>query len=387
MFIEDVLKVIYAPHKAFKQIVQNPKFIGPIFIMILFIVASFGPFYIYASRAYVESTSPSIGQNDVWTENRTLWKSDISSVTISENSNDYINGTLHGNKSVQFSIVNSSKISMQIDNLGSVNCSGEGGFKSLFLRIKQTSPDTNPENVTIYLFSNSSSYFHRSLTQNFSVQTINHWNNLTIPLNTAVWSASNASANWENITGLKLEFSWLSNYTITLLFDDMFYRGVFKSPLEGMSIDFLSANIIFGVLQYSISWLLPTVLVFIMGKALGAKIVWKTVLIVVGFTLIVLFVQALINTAAYSTLPTLHYRAESYSGLQAEREAAYNEVLAKADLAIQITTYAQIAILIWQVVLLIFAVHSSTEFTLSKSVLVAAVTYAVSYLVLRMFGF
>ena len=42
MFANDVLKVLYAPHKVFKQVIQNPKYWGPILVFIIFIVARRG---------------------------------------------------------------------------------------------------------------------------------------------------------------------------------------------------------------------------------------------------------------------------------------------------------------------------------------------------------
>jgi hypothetical protein len=40
MSMREVFRILYAPHKAFKEIIQNPKYVGPILVMILFIGAS-----------------------------------------------------------------------------------------------------------------------------------------------------------------------------------------------------------------------------------------------------------------------------------------------------------------------------------------------------------
>ena len=70
--LKNIFKVIYAPQKAFKEISQNPKYIGPILIMILFTVANMGYFYTIVSKTYVEQTLPTAKQLDRWTENSTL---------------------------------------------------------------------------------------------------------------------------------------------------------------------------------------------------------------------------------------------------------------------------------------------------------------------------
>ena len=37
LIINDILKVIYAPHKVFKDIVANPKYLGAVLVLVLFI--------------------------------------------------------------------------------------------------------------------------------------------------------------------------------------------------------------------------------------------------------------------------------------------------------------------------------------------------------------
>ena len=219
-----IFKAIYAPHKAFKEIIQNPKYIGPILIMILFIIANVGFVYAAITKTYVEQTLPTASKLDEWTENSTLW-----TPTPSVNSDDYINGTYYGNKSIEFSIVNSMQISMQLNDIGPINCSGQDSYKNMSIRMKWISPDDEPNNVILYLFSISQSdYFYYDLTENFTSSYNNVWNNLTIPLESEKWSNSGADARWDNINGLKFEFTWLNNSDITILIDGLFFRGVFE---------------------------------------------------------------------------------------------------------------------------------------------------------------
>jgi hypothetical protein len=374
--LKNIFKVIYAPQKAFKEISQNPKYIGPILIMILFAAANMGYVYTIVSKTYIEQTLPTAEQLDIWTENATLWTGALG-VAVKDNFVDYINGTYYGNRSMEFSIVNSTQISMQLNDIGSINCSGPDGYKNLYLRIKWTSPKDNPENATIYLFSaTSSDYFYYNLTEKFSNSARNIWNNLTIQLDSSIWNNS-ANANWGDIRGLKLEFAWLNNSNITLLVDGLFFGGIFKSEAENATSYMLNFSIV-SFMQFTIRWVFLGGLLYIMTKAFRAKTVWRPLLILVGFALITMFIQAVINAAAFSTLPRLDYSLEFLGGVKGETENAYNKIMEKTFLVSQISGYIQIAIIFWTIALCAIATRLLTEFSWSKSFLVATVAYFVT---------
>lgn len=375
MFAYSIFKVIYAPHKAFKEIIQNPKYIGPLLIMILFTVANIGSIYTIISKTYVEQTLPTAEQLDRWTENSAFWTATpIPEVAVRDNYDDYIDGTYYGNKSIEFSIVNGKQISMRLNNTGSISCSDPGGYKSLYLRIKWISPEDNPENLTIYLFSvTPSDYFYYDLTENISKSTSNVWNNVTMPLASDIWSHS-ANADWANINGLKLESTWPENSNITLLIDGLFFGGIFKSPVENVANYMLNFSVI-SVMQFVVKWIFLGGLLFIMTRAFKAKTVWKPLLILVGIALITMFIQAAINAATFSTLPTLYYPLEFLGGVKGESENAYRKILDKTWLVSQISGYIQIAVYVWTIALCAIATRLLTELSWTKSFLVAAVAY------------
>ena len=380
MFAYGIFKVIYAPHKAFREIIKNPRYIGPILIMILFIASNMAFVYTVISKTYIEQTLPTAEQRDKWTENSTLWTT-IVGEPPKENYIDYIEGTYYGNKSIEFSTVNNKQISMQLNYTESVSCSGPDDYKDLSLRIKWTSPSSSPENVTIYLFSgNSSDYFYYSLTENFSSSTDNVWNNITISLGTESWTSSSASSNWGDITGLKLEFAWPDVSDITLLVDGLFFRGVFRSPVERDAAKYLFNYSLLGFMQFIIKWVFLGGLLYIMIKVLGAKTVWRPSLILVGFALITMFIQGVINTATFSTLPRIYYRLEFMGGVSGESERAFNTILEETRLASQISSYVQIGVYVWTIALCALAIRLLAEFSWSKCVVVAIVAYFASVL-------
>jgi hypothetical protein len=266
---------------------------------------------------------------------------------------------------------------MQLSAIGPINCSGQDGYKNLYLRIKRTSPDGTPENATIYLFSaTSSDCFYYNLTEKFSNSSSNVWNNLTISLDSTLWNSS-ANANWGNITGLKLEFAWHDDSNITLLVDGLFFGGIFKSEAENATSYMLNFSIV-SFMQFTIRWVFLGGLLYIMTKAFRAKTVWRPLLILVGFALVTMFVQAVINAATFSTLPTLFYRFELLGGVNGESENAYNEILNNTWLVSQISGYIQIAIIFWTIALCAIVTRLLTEFSWSKSFLVATVAYFVT---------
>jgi hypothetical protein len=371
-----IFKAIYAPHKAFKEIIQNPKYIGPILIMILFIIANVGFVYAAITKTYVEQTLPTASKLDEWTENSTLW-----TPTPTVNYDDYINGTYYGNKSMEFSSVNSMQISMQLNDIGPINCSGQDGYKSMSIRMKWISPDDEPNNVILYLFSISQSdYFYYDLTENFTSAYNNVWNNLTIPLESEEWSNSGADARWDNINGLKFEFTWLNNSDMTILIDGLFFRGVFESLAENASSYMLNFSLS-AFMQFTIKWVLLSGILYIMSKAFGAKTVWKPLLVLVGFALITLFVQTIINAATYATSPTLYYPLELIGGVRGESDIAYDKILEETWLVSQVTSYVQIAVWVWTIALCAVALRLLVEFSWAKSFLVSTVAYFVGMLV------
>ena len=211
MKIPNILEVIYAPHEAFKKIAEKPSYVGPAIIIFILILANIGFAYVAMSKTNLEIAAPNGLNQDEWTQNSTLW---ASNALVSE-SNDSVTGTYYGNASIAFTITNSTQIWMWLNNIVPVNCSSQGGFNQISFRLKQLSPQDEPQNASIYLFSaNTSDYFYLDLTQLASNSTVNTWNNLTLPL-VSGWSANGTNADWSQITGLKLEFDWASNSNTT----------------------------------------------------------------------------------------------------------------------------------------------------------------------------
>ncbi len=379
MFAYGVFKAIYSPFEAFKEIVENPKYIGPILIIILFVATYATSAYVAASKIHYEQILPTALEKDKWTENRTLWTSDTN---ITESA-DCISGICYGNKSMEFSGVNSTQIWMQLNNIGPISCSGIEGYKNISFRIKLICQNTTElNNASLSLYSSSTDYFYYNLTKHFTPLNATVWNNLTIPIGpeSGSWLNGTHEANWDNITGLRLEFAWLENVNVTLRLDGLFFRGVFKSELENAASHMLNYSL-FAFMKFTIEWVILSGVLYIVSKALGGKTVWRPLLILVGFALITLFIQAVINTATYATLPALYHPLEYLGGVEGEFEIAYSKILEQTSLVSTIGNYVQMAIYIWTIALCAIALRLLTEFFWIKSILVATAAYLASIVI------
>ena len=140
MYASKLLKVLYAPRKTLKEVVQDPKYIGPLLIVILIAAANIASTAAIVSKEYYEQILPSGSNLDEWTQSSAPWTSN----GLISLCSDHINGTLYGNSSIAFTVTNSSQVLMQLNGIGPLDCSAPNGFNLSSFRIKWTSPPTNP---------------------------------------------------------------------------------------------------------------------------------------------------------------------------------------------------------------------------------------------------
>jgi len=379
--LKNIFKVIYAPQKAFKEIAQNPKYIGPILIMILFVTAYTGSACIFLSKMYEEQTLPTVSQRtenstlwieNPWIENSSLWTSNANRVNYSD---DHIKGSYYGNKSIEFTFVNDTQVWMQLNKIGHVDCSELTGYKNMSIRAKLIQSNMlSLKNASLYLYSSPADFFCYNLTAHFVSFDNNTWINLTIPVGPGnqYWMYKSINADWGNITGLRLEFTWLENASLTMRLNGLFFRGIFRSAIENATTYMINYSFT-AFTQFVIKWVLLGGIIYIMTKAFKAKTFWKPVLILVGIGLITLFIQALINAATFSTLPTIYYPFEYSAGTKAESQIASSKISGQTLLVSEIYQYVQMGILIWTIMLCALVTRLLAQFSWSKSFLVATV--------------
>lgn len=389
MFVADILKVLYAPHKVFKTITQNPKYWGPLLIFVLFIALQSAFYYSFYSKTYYEQTTPAISNLGEWTESATLW-TNYSGVVVSSNYLDFMNSSFYGNSSLQFDASNANSISIEIPRFSDVNCT-PSAFTALSMRIKQADPQVAPIGATLTLYSlGTADTFKYDLTNDLSnTSVIGTWNNITIPVggDNSDWQ-TNGNPTWQNITGLKLDLNFPSAASkISLRVAGLFFRGSFQSPVKTDFGGFVIYALQLVVTQFLFQWLLFTGIMFIVIKGLKGTIVWKPLFIAVGFALTITLIQSIINSASLTTLPAINYPVEVLTGLPVESTVLANAISMNATTYTLIASVIQLITYVWIVALGSLIVRAlEPEFTWLKCIATSAVGFIVTILLMSILG-
>jgi hypothetical protein len=381
LVIRDLLRVLYEPHKVFKDIIKNPSYLGPIILLVIFVLSQIGSSYVVASRSFVEQTLPIGDLDDEWTTNALTWTS-TPGVTIGNNTVDFINSTLYyDTTSIEFDGLDLNLINMEIADFGnSINC-GPQGFNNVSLRIKINSPSNNPASASLTLRSLDDSTFVYDITDEIE-NNIGDWNNLTLPVGFGDWTRSDSGAVWENVTGLNLEFEWSTNSTINILIDGLFFRGDYRSPLDIFGVSYFATTAINAVAPFLFQWLLLTGFMYLLIKWLKSEIVWRPLMIAVGFALIALVIQSIALIVVYTFLPDIYYPLEVLAGTPGEFDVAYQVILDKISTISSIQTVITLAINVWVIILGAFITKAITEFTWMKSYLVSGLSVFLTFIIL-----
>jgi len=368
--IRQILEVFYAPQKAFREIAENPRYLGPLLIMIIFGAMFSLVYQTTVSRAYVEQTIPVSTNGDQWTENGTLW---ASNANITE-SDDHINGVFYGNKSIDFSTANSTRIWMLLDNIGPVNCSGSEGYKNVSISVKPIyANDTEVANASLYLQSSPTDYFYYDLTS-YLLSANDKWNNFTIPLRSEdVWSKNGTNADWSDISIVKLEFVWAKNASFTVRIDGLFFRGSFKSALETISLSFWEYFLAFFsqyLVQFGFRWIVVSTFVYLLTRWFKGIVAWKHSLILTGFALLPMIVQAAVDLVAFSTLPLI-----------LTFEPIANQFVISDWLPGFVYSIAPYVAYVWIIALLSIMIRGSMKLSWFKSLTVGAVAFVAGIMI------
>ena len=372
MFAYGTFKVIYSPFKAFKEIIQNPKYIGPILIMGLFVLASIGSEYARASKLYVQQTLPNTldpYNPDPWTENCTMW---ISNAEITCNTDDY----LLGHKSIQFNITNNGTISMELTNVGQINCLSTDGYKNLSFCIKWINPTADPpQNASLYLFSmDTTDHFYYDLAELINQTKNDKWNNFTIPvgLDAEKWANGSAQTAWNNITGLKLDMVWAQSIgsNLTVLVDKVYFQSGNFEPLINSMGNMIAFSAFNAVTTFSIHWMLCGMAVFIVGKLFKIKAEFKVFLIIVGYALIAMVVMQVLFNILYLLISPLYITVDAIN----PTSVLQTIILFNSSLVLLLP--------VWSIIISSIGIHTASDLPISKSAVIAIIGFLPYYVLL-----
>jgi len=325
LIINDILQVIYAPQKAFKSIVTNPKYLGALIVVLLFVGLEIGYEYSQFSKTYTEQTSPSINQLGTFT-NASNWAA-APNVALTNNFDDYINYSIYvagfglppsdsnayyslfGNNSMQMSTSNTNTLTAALANTSNVDCS-PSGFQNLTISLKLVQPLTAPQNATLTLYSlgGVSDTYQFNMASLLSNATNGEWTNLTLPLgpNAVAWTSKGAPT-WSNITSLQLDFTYPSSSNITVRVGELFFHGEYQTPIQYNSTGILLQFLQLFSLQFIFAWFILTGIIYLVCRIQKNSVLWKPLFAVIGYALFILVIRAIVNLAATLILPTVYY--------------------------------------------------------------------------------
>lgn len=423
LILSDLAEVIYAPQRAFKKIVANPKYLGAILVLVLFIGLQIGFEYSQFSKTYTESTYPTVDQLYSF-NNATSWQSS-SNVALTNNFNDFYNYSVYiagfglspsdpnayykmfGNNSMQIQANNTDTITAAIGNAFNVDCT-PNFFQNLTIILKQVEPQTAPSNATLKLYSLSDSNFYTyDLTPQLSNSAnIGQWNYLTIPLGPnyeSSWTTT-GSPQWTNITALTLNINYPSNSNITLRIGGLFFHGQYLTPIQYNSTGILLQFLQLFSLQFLFAWFVLTGIIYLVMKGLKGSPVWKPLFVAFGFAMIVMVIRAIINIIASLTLPTsyypfdlslgvrfdpfvaLYYPADAVVTLPAQSQAMFATINAATEVFRAIIPVIAIISYVWLAALASFALKAAKpEFSFAKCIAIASVGLTITVLLLVFF--
>ena len=414
MILTDIAEIIYAPHKAFKKIVANPKYLAAIIVLILFLGLQMGYEYAQLSKTNLEVTSPQPGLFPEYTSATSGNWSASPGVNITDVA-DHLNYTvfvsgygdypdLYGTSSLQLKAADTQNISATIDNAFNVDCSANG-FQNLSMIMKLVYPSSvAPEKAQLTLYSlNDANYYTYDLTSELSnASLIGQWNNITVPIgpDASAWT-ENGNPTWSNITKLSLDLTYPDNYDVTVRISALFFRGHYMSLAENDPMVIVFSSLQSVALQFLVLWLLTAAIIYLVLKGLKVDLIWKPLFIAVGAALLVLVVRAVLNLVATAALPAVYYPFDlstglaftwygsiayppmAAEGLSATAMTAFSSIEASTATFNAITLFLFVATYVWLGILCVFVVDAiKPELSLTKKILASALGVIVTLFVL-----
>lgn len=260
-FAKSVLRVIYSPMKAFKEIAKKPSIKGPILILLLTLPFVIVIQYSSTSKFFLETPMP---ENDLWTEESHTSQSFSwnSSNEILYDSDDQISG----NYSIFTTLFNESQIWLKLAEVGSINCS-INEYNRLTFGIKVT--NQKPSTTLLQLLSGDGDEGGFELDISPLIETIDEWTNITVDLATDEWVKTNSIASWANINGLGYRLIWANSYNLTVKIDGLFF-GKYESSAASYGVDLQFISILRSSIDFLVEWLILSGIVLLILRSFSS---------------------------------------------------------------------------------------------------------------------
>lgn len=377
LVVREVFEVLYSPVNAFRKIIEKPDFKGVLLVLVLVISSMIISQYIVTSKLLLENRTP---ENDDWTESLTNQHNWVSNGSPLLDETDYQMGNVDGNHSITSSVLTETSIWLKITDIGSINCS-ETGYNELFFWIKWTHEEgLSPSLGTLKLFSGSEDSFESDITG--LLKSNGEWTNATLNVGPDQGWTSNNSPDWQSITGIEFILDWSSSANLTMKIDGLYFKK-FSSPLiTGEFSGLLIPIILQVVMNFAMDWILWAGILIIVAKLFQEDLGrWNVFFVIIGYSFIATVVYTLVNAVSLSTLPMLNVP------LDADALNALLDVSWRPLLAYQLSLYIPVIGEVWIAALGAVVVRLMKEMTWSKAATIAAVAFAIRFLLRLFLGF
>lgn len=378
LVVREVFEVLYSPVNAFRKIIEKPDFKGVLLVLVLVISSMIVSQYIVASKLLLENRTP---ENDDWTELVTNQHNWVSNGSPSIDDTDYQMGNVDGNHSITSSVLTETSIWLKITAIGSINCS-ETGYNELFFWIKWTHEEgVSPSLGTLKLFSGSEdSYFESDITG--LLNSSGEWTNATLNVGPDQGWTSNNSPDWQSITGIEFILDWSSSANLTVKIDGLYFRKFSSLLITGEFSGLIIPIILQVVLNFAMDWILWAGILIIVAKLFQEDLGrWNVFFVIIGYSFIATVVYTLVNAVSLSTLPMLNVPLDA-DAFNALFDASWRPLL-----AYQLSLYIPVIGEVWIAALGAVVVRLMKEMTWSKAATIAAVAFAIRFLLRLFLGF
>lgn len=379
MVVQEVFEVLYSPVKAFKKIIEKPDFKGVLLVLVLAISSMLVVQYVASSKLLLENRNP---EYDDWTEALTNQHNWTSNGLLSLDGADYKLGNSEGNHSIASSVSGETSTGLKITDIYAIDCS-ETGYIELFFWIKWTNDaEMAPNSGTLKLFSGSEDSFFEYDNLVDLLASSGNWTNATLNVGSGQGWSSNNSPNWQSITGIEFQLDWASSSNLSLKIDGLFFRN-YVSPIATGQFETIILPIALQVmLTFATNWILWAGLLLIVARLFQEDLGrWNVFFVIIGYSFIATVVYTLVSAVPLSTLPMLNVPL-NVNALNALLDATWRPLS-----AYQLWLYIPIIGEIWVTALGAVVIRQMKETTWSKAATIAAVAFAIRFMLRYLFGF
>jgi len=394
LFLYNIIKVLYSPLKAFKEILANPKLKGPIIIIIISLLLTLGTHYISASKHYVETITPT--NRATWTNTTnpsSTWTSNAPPENVTATRATY--EILVGNYSVMALLSQSNTIWLRNTNIGTVNCSQNSGFKTFYYKLMYVNlilQNASAAKLKLFSQKNETKYFEFNLLSapGYVNRTL-AWIDANVSLSDPGWIPV-GGPEWSNITGIEFKLDFANTTKLTLQLNDLYFGGKYAPLFETVGFaDWIALTLISSAFDLFIRWLILAGLLWLTIKVFSPEgSPFKTLLIIVGYSFAVTFVYLPIDVLSVSQLSTIYFPNKvvfpmSIREIQLASIATSNIYAANWTYTTPYLTFIFVAWFsqAWTISLSIIAVKILQNFSWKKAVAIGIVAGVMS-IVLRM---